>query len=225
MQSFLEHTPNGIVVVVDDGHPRFHKFWDDRWNVLAHSFPDRAGVTRSWNFGLACARLLGAKYTICSNDDVLFTQGWSAGPARLLENDSVGLVGPLSNAPGLSNAEQNIWDHALDYRPSDSPMQLAYVAAQLRRLYRPAAHVAVPAVNGFFMIGRTERWWEGRHDNDHVFHRARRFAMVHSEHELQNRFHARGWCSLVSLRTFIFPRACGYADAGPENEAFIVKRI
>jgi GT2 family glycosyltransferase len=204
LASFFQHTTDGIALVIDDGHPKFRKFWDARWNVVAHHFPDRQGLTRSWNFGLIQARELCAQYTICGNSDILFTPGWSTGPTGLLDDDSVGVIGPLSNAPGLTNTLQNIWDHVPHYQSRDEAVHLAAIAAALALRYSTKAHLAVSAVNGFFMISRTTRWWDGCFDDHHVFNPAHRFALIHSEHELQKRLLARGWHSLVSLSTFIF---------------------
>jgi GT2 family glycosyltransferase len=211
VKSFFEHTPSGVVVIVDDAHPGFHKFWDDKWNVIAHQFKQRRGLTRSWNYGLIQARNIGAKYAICGNSDILFTPGWDLGPTALLEDDTVGLVGPLSNAPGLISPKrnvwdqkQNIWDHVTGYEPSSTPERLAGVSAHLARLYKATDHLPVRAVNGFFMIGRTASWWEGKYDKRHVFNPAPRYAMIGNEMELQRRHLARGWRSLVSLRTYIF---------------------
>ncbi|HVU39304.1 MAG TPA: hypothetical protein VHC95_13300 [Opitutales bacterium] len=204
LESFFRHTERGLAVVIDDAHPKFHRFWDRRWNVAAHPFKTRGGVTRSWNHGLRLARKFGARYTICGNDDILFTPQWWQGPVLLANDPDVGLVGPLSNGPGLSNREQNIWDHVRGYKPSDRPAALAKVAAQLRRRYEKSDGVPVSAANGFFLFARTERWWEGRFDSRHVFNPAPPYAMVHSEHELQWRMMERGWKNVVSLRSFIF---------------------
>src|SRR5581483_4118575 len=77
-------------------------------------------------------------------------------------------------------------------------------AADLRGRYRATEHVAVEAVNGFFMMARTARWWEGRFDREHVFDPAPHFALTGNEDELQRRFRAAGWRSVVSLCSFIF---------------------
>jgi GT2 family glycosyltransferase len=204
VESFLRHTPGGLALVIDDGHPEFRKFWEDDWNVVAHHFNDQGGLTRSWNFGLARARELNAEFAICGNNDILFTPGWQVGPTVLLQNEAVGLVGPLSNGPGLSNKEQNIWDHVPGYQRMDSPAALTEVAAHLSTRYQPSDYRVVPQVNGFFMFGRVSRWWEGRYDDGHVFDPAPRFALTGNEEELQKRFNRRGWQSVVSLRTFIF---------------------
>lgn len=204
LASFFLHTPNGVAVVADDAHPDFHPFWNKRWRVVARPYKTRGGVTRSWNYGLSYARKIGAKYTICGNDDILFTPDWWKGPAELLAEPSLGIVGPLSNGPGLSNKLQNIWDHVRGYQTSDSPSALATVATRLRRQYPLEEHRLVPVVNGFFMIARTERWWEGAFDRRHVFNPHPSYAMVHSEHELQLRFLKLGWPNAVSLTSFIF---------------------
>jgi len=204
VESFFQNTHGGVTVVVDDGHPKFHQFWDSHWNVVAHHFNERSGLTRSWNHGLTMAREIRAEYTICGNSDILFTPGWHIGPVALLADDSVGLVGPLTNGPGLTNELQNIWDHVPDYVPSDEPVCLAEAAQWLRKRYQPASCFAASRVNGFFMIGRTTRWWQGRYDNTHVFNPDRRYALTENENELQDRFRSRGWHSLVSLRSYIF---------------------
>lgn len=204
LASFFRHTPKGIAIVVDDAHPKFHCFWDKSWNVVARPFKTRGGLTRSWNHGLSYGRKIGAHYTICGNDDILFTPGWWKGPATLLEDPSIGVVGPLSNGPGLSNNEQNIWDYLKGYKPADTSTALTKVARQLRRKFTDADCRLVPVVNGFFMMARTERWWEGSYDRRHVFNPAPAYKMVHSEHELQLRFIQQGWYNAVSLNSFIF---------------------
>jgi len=201
VKSFFENTPNGVAIIVDDGHAEFHKFWDESWNVTAHHFKNSQGLTRSWNYGLAQARNMGAEYAICGNSDILFSPGWEVGPARLLADNSVALVGPLSNGPGLSNKQQNIWDHIAGYQPNDAKEDIMKVATELSQKYE-ATDCRVPrAINGFFMIGRTLRWWEGRFDDANIFHPHLRMG---DEHELQKRFGQRGWKCLVSLRSYIF---------------------
>ncbi len=204
LESFFRHTTRGCAIVVDDAHPAYRPFWDKKWPVAVRAFKTRGGVTRSWNHGLGYARKIGAKYAICGNDDILFTPGWWKGPVALMNEPSIGIVGPLSNGPGHSNKSQNIWDHIRDYQPADSPKALAAVAARLRRKYGASDCCLVPVVNGFFMIARTERWWEGCFDRRHVFNPAPSYAMVHSEHELQLRFIKQGWPNAVSLASFIF---------------------
>jgi hypothetical protein len=204
LESFFKYTDDGMAVVVDDAHPCFHTFWNHKWNIVSHHFSQPSGLTRSWNYGLVQARQAGAKYAICGNDDILFTPGWSAGPKALLDDETVGLVGPISNSPGLTNKKQNICDHIKKYKPSDRPEDLAVISSQLSSLYNPFDFIPVMAINGFFMIGRTARWWEGRYDLKHVFNPSQRFALVDSENEVQKRHRSYGWRSVVSPRTFIF---------------------
>lgn len=204
LQSFFEHTAHGVAVVVDDGNPEFFKFWDKDWNVVAHQFPTRRGLTRSWNFGLTKARELSAKYTICGNDDVLFTPNWHLGPVALLESEVFSLVGPLSNAPGVTNNKQKISDYTSNYKLSDNQSDLRDVSEQLAGRFGVDAYFEVHAVNGFFMISQTAKWWAGRYDNNNVFNPARKFSLVGNEDELQRRFRAKRWRIAVSLRSFIF---------------------
>jgi len=204
LRSFFKNTPGGLGIVVGDGHPGFHRFWDAEWNVMACQFSDHVGLTRSWNYGLRVAREVGAKYAICSNDDILFTPGWEVGPVALLEDDAIGVVGALSNGPGWTNDKQNIWDHIRAYRATDCEQGTSEVASTLATRYSVRDHLKVHAVNGFFMISHTARWWEGRFDDEHVFNPGSRYAMTQNEDELQNRFQANGWHSVVSLRSFIF---------------------
>lgn len=204
VESFLTHTPAGLALVVDDGHEKFHKFWDDEWNVIAHHFETQAGLTRSWNFGLHRAKEIGVKYAICGNDDILFTPEWYVGPEALLEDDSVAIVGALSNGPGTSNELQNVWDHVPNYIVSDQPEQINAVAASLQHRYSLRQHLKTHEVNGFFMLSRTSRWWDGRFDENHVFDPDPQFSLQASERELQNRFRRRGWRNVISLTTFIF---------------------
>lgn len=204
VESFLAHTPSSVAVVIDDAHPDFYEFCDPDWSVIYHKFPGHGGLTRSWNYGLILAREMNAEYAICSNDDVLFTPNWHEGPAAILQDSSVGLVGPLTNGPGRSNRRQGIWKHIPDYTPSDASDALADVSISLSRKYALSDSLPVGTVNGFCMMARTKRWWEAAFDAKHVFNPGRRFALTRSEKEIQSRIREFGWRNLVSLRSFVF---------------------
>src|SRR5690242_10482987 len=80
--SLLEntHAARPVAVVVDDASPDAAA---GRGGIDAlaaahpgrvefHAFPGRGGLLRSWNFGLARARELGADYAAAANSDVIF---------------------------------------------------------------------------------------------------------------------------------------------------------
>lgn len=204
VESFLTRTPDSVAVVVDDAHAGFYEFCDPSWRVIYHRFQRHAGLTRSWNYGLILAREMKAEYTICSNDDVLFAPNWYEGPAALLQDPSVGLVGPVTNAPGRSNRRQGIWKYVDDYTLSDTPEALADIATRLSRKYAIRDSLSVRTLNGFCLMGRTKRWWEAAYDAHHVFNPSRRFALIRSEREIQSRIRGSRWRNVVSLRSFVF---------------------
>jgi hypothetical protein len=169
-------------------------------SLLIHRFDENGGVTRSWNWGLAKARELGADYTVVANDDILFTPGWFGALASSLE--SWDLVGPLTNAPGPPNFWwQNVRLHLNGYRLTDDAGYLDRLAGLLRRLF-PEDAVVPAVVNGFFQVAKTSTWWDYAFDAEDVFDPSHR--MVGNEEEFQERLRRQGGRTGVVLRSFIF---------------------
>lgn len=224
IHSFFATTPNGYCILLDDASP----YWDAHGSaqrfakllpqphgqrgMYVHHFAQNGGLTRSWNFGLRVARQQGCRWAIAGNNDVLFTPGWQEGLIEAIEA-GYALVGPVSNAPGITDraGRQEVWRYMEDYRLTDDPAYLAEVAERLRAnrgLQIPAA------VNGFFLFAETERWWQGRYDELHVFrpsnpvnskgNRNPTPLMTLNEDELQGRWRGKGWQSAIVPSSFIF---------------------
>lgn len=195
--SFFKYSPpDSHCVVVDDASPFFpYQDWNawldglPQGRVTLQHFETNAGLTRGWNWGLDYARRLGAEYAIAGNSDIIFTPEW-APPLLYHLAGRYHLVGPVTNAPGPTNrGQQSVRHYYPGYKVTDDPAYLASVAEHLRRT-RPIHEIVPCAINGFFTMARTESWWEGAFDAQHVFNPAKR--MTGNEDELQQRWQASG---------------------------------
>ena len=207
-ESFLKTTPNGLALIVDDASAE----WDEAgWvpllkevgdkRLFLHHFPTRGGVTRSWNWGLAKARAMGATYAVATNSDVLFAKGWFDGMRHALEH-GWDYVGPLTNAPGPPNfAFQDVRFYNRCYAPQDTETALSETQCELRRRYPPDM-VITAMVNGFCQVAKTTTWWKHAYDAEHVFDPA--FPMVGNEEEFQGRLRAKGGKTGVACTSFVF---------------------
>lgn len=223
--SFFKYTERpGVVIAVDDASPHFgQQNWDSWYDGLSEAectkrgierqviprdrtvfkhFDTNKGLTRGWNWGLQQAKELGCKYTIAGNSDILFTPGWEHGLIHQVEH-GYALVGPVTNAPGVTNKGRQRVDHFYPgYNLDATPGYLKTVADYLRKTYsKDVVHGGVP-VNGFFMLAKTDRWWQGAFDKDHVFDPKN--AMVKNEDELQRRWHKRKWLTGFVPSSFVF---------------------
>jgi GT2 family glycosyltransferase len=189
-------------LVVDDCSPDWDSVDWSAWpqdRLERHHFNEWAGLTRSWNWGLSRARELGSRYAVCTNSDILFTPGWFE-PLRDAIEAGVSLAGPLSNAPGYLPT-QDIERHLPGYRLTDDPAVLADYATALRARYPGNCHK--PAhVNGFFMMAKTDVWWSGAFDAQHVFDPKHR--LTGNEDELQTRWKKMNRACCYVPSSFIF---------------------
>ena len=190
---------------------------DDPLRVLAgNTFPERGGLLRSWNHGLDVAcRAHPFDYICVVNDDVLFTQDWDRHLIEAIEQGGYQLVGPLTNAPGTEPG-QNIGRIWPSYEPSDDPLVLENQRRQLLGATNAEAPWVDQTLNGFCLFAAREQWLAGRYDVDlNLFFRPRNDLTSKGwpnpdplsclgEYELQRRWHARGWKSGLSLRSFVF---------------------
>jgi glycosyltransferase involved in cell wall biosynthesis len=222
LESFFATTPNGVALVVDDGSAgwsdNYVKSLKDYVNVYpgtdlhAIHFPKNGGLTRSWNAGLAKADELQLDYAIAGNNDVIFTEKWYEGMVHALAN-GYSLVGPLSNAPGITAAgKQEINRYVNSYRLTDNIDELNKTAKQLHE--QNLGKVIESKVNGFFQMATMAAWRKGKYDAKHYYrpvntHTAKGRKnptplMTLNEDELQSRWAAKGMKSVISLSTFIF---------------------
>lgn len=210
--SFFKYADRpALVIAVDDASPAYAEqdweVWLDgipRDRLVFRRFTKNEGLTRSWNWGLRKARELKIPYTICGNSDVLFTPGWAPPLIHQLEEGGYHLIAPVTNAPGPTNAgRQRVANYFPNYHVDDDPAYLAQVASYLSDKY-PMSTVVGPKIpiNGFFMMAKTETWWEGSFDDDHVFDYRHR--MTKNEDELQKRWHKKGWRTGFTPASFVF---------------------
>ncbi len=95
--------PNFEVIVVDNGSDQglvdelvARREHDPRLRVLAQG--ENTGFARANNVGIEAAA--DADYIVLLNDDTVVTQGWLGRLIGHLQDDSIGLVGPVSNWAG-----------------------------------------------------------------------------------------------------------------------------
>jgi GT2 family glycosyltransferase len=213
--TFFAHSPpDAQVLAYEDAHPSASRTdwvkWSRGFPPGRHRlrvFPSNAGLTRSWNEGLADARRLGFAYALCGNSDLAFTPGWSDALIHALESGRASLAGPVTNAPGPTNqGAQGVerWlpkdcRPALDQAPDD-PEWLGRAAAALRR--RHGWEFQEMGINGFCMLAKTATWWSGAFDAQRVFDPSKR--MTGNEDELQKRWRRLGRRAGFCPGSFVF---------------------
>jgi len=227
-ESLFRTTPDAAVMVVDDASPEMldrykynengphpllaevAKEYQTRFMYLG--FPDNGGLTRSWNEGLRAARLLNFEFACCTNSDVLFTRGWTTSLVHWLDK-GYALVGPVSNAPGITaEGRQEVDKYLLGYHLNDSPEYLDGIAEILYK--RHFNNVVLSSVNGFCMMAKTVVWWQNAFDKEHVFKPSNPWnskgrpnptpLMTLNEDELQGRWHKAGLKTAVVPGSFVF---------------------
>ena len=197
IQSFYETEPDldATVCVIDDCSEE--NVYDYKFSnkVTIHRFDTRGGLTRSWNYGLALAKDK-YEYTICTNNDILFTACWYEPLKEALE--TLDLVGPVTNTPGHCKW-QNINKFFHLYTLNDNRHMLDWIGRQCS--FNEIEYI-VSEINGFFMMAKTETWWKNSFDTVHVFNPANH--MTENERELQRRWKARKLRVGFTPRSFIF---------------------
>lgn len=164
IRSFLESTPDSLAILVDDGSPDWPgdlmiKTWADPRRFRFHRFSqNNKDLTRSWNKGLEIARDNGAVYTVVTNSDVMFVDGWWPSAQFALDN-GCHLVGPITNAAG--HRQKQSWrNYCVNPLTIDDPLHLAKIASNIRNSHGPKTQIDVKGVNGFCMVAKTSVWWD-----------------------------------------------------------------
>ncbi len=177
-------------VIVDDASAEWESVDWSTWpnpNCWKVHFGDHGGLTRSWNVGLRLAAEISAKYTVCTNSDVLFSPNWFDALVSALEG-GFDLVGPVTNAPGHAP-----WQNVLPFCHPDQLVcddQREQMGAVVAALGRHAVGPIEAPINGFFMMAKTETWWRGAFSDQAVFDPA--YPLVRNEVELQQRWVRQG---------------------------------
>lgn len=218
--SFFRTTPNGVAIVIDDASAGWSSGYADELQAMAsgnqrvvtHHFEKWGGLTRSWNYGLNIAADMKLDYAIAGNNDVLFTKGWAE---SLLKATSMGfaMVGPLSNAPGVTaNGRQDITTYVSDYRTDDSQVYLDAVAKTVSSSF--GQKFIASKVNGFFQFAAVRSWVAGSFSPGQPYRPENRRTsrgklnptplMTLNEDELQARWEKKGMRSCVACGSFIF---------------------
>jgi len=222
LETFFETTPNGVGIVVDDGSSSWSTSYETKLKSELSHFPHselhlihyekHGGLTRSWNAGLRRAIDLKLDYAIAGNNDVLFTPKWYEGLLHALDN-GYHLVGPLSNAPGITaKGKQEVDRYYPNYLLNDNPDELEKIASYLHA--NRLGQVVESKINGFFQMAHTDSWRKGRYDERHCYRpvnthtaKGRRNPtplMTLNEDELQSRWTKLGMRSAIALSSFVF---------------------
>ena len=241
--SFFETTPNGVVILADDASPdwggyelKLEKLCStlgvpkEKFRIIHF---DRVGkLTRSWNAGLRMAAHLGLDYAIAGNNDVVFTPNWYAGMLHALDN-GYDLVGPLSNAPGVTaKGLQEIRYYTDKYCLSDDDETLSTIAEDIYK--RHLGKVVETSVNGFFQMAKVSSWIAGMYDTNNFYRPVNKFTskgkvnktplMTLNEDELQGRWRKLNMKSAVVCSSYVFHyRAVSRGDKYKKGDAFRIK--
>lgn len=220
--SFFETTPNGVAIVVNDGELGWSSEYEQSLFDLKSAYPeaslhilkfsDNAGLTRSWNAGLAKAVELDLNYVVVGNNDIIFSENWYEGMLCALAN-GYSLVGPISNAPGVTaKGRQNVELYVPNYKLTDDLIEINKVAEYVRHEYFGRTNQS--RINGFFMMATLKSWIKGKFDEHHFFKPINNYTskgylnstptMTLNEDELQSRWAKNKLKFGVVLSTFIF---------------------
>lgn len=222
LASFFATTPSAVAIVVDDGSSGWDSEYEQSLMQLISQyndasikfihFPKNGGLTRSWNAGLTLATELNLDYVIAGNNDVIFTTNWYSGMLHAL-NNGYHLVGPLSNAPGITaKGAQQIDRYISNFKVTDDIEKLNSYAVELYNAH--FSRVIERPINGFFQMAAMSSWVKGKYDDVHFYRPSNPFTskgyrnstplMTLNEDELQKRWRNLGMHSAVVLSSFIF---------------------
>lgn len=221
LRSFFKTTPGGTAIVVDDGTPGWDKKYETKLGNIAadclgelhlYHFPKKLGLTRSWNKGLAIADQLNLDYCIAGNNDVIFTTHWHQGMLHAL-NSGYTMVGPLSNAPGITaRGKQEIGRYVDKYEVTDDVVYLDRIAAEVYKKH--LGKVVESEVNGFFQMQSMKSWRENKYAANEYYRAVNNFTskgrknptphMTLNEDEYQGRLRAKKKKMAIVLSSFIF---------------------
>lgn len=222
LASFFATTPNAHAIVVDDGSQCWSKSYENRLRQLTElysaseisfiSFKKNGGVTRSWNHGLKKAKAKDLDFVVVGNNDIIFTKGWYVGLIHAL-NSGFSMVGPLSNAPGITaKGKQEIKRYLPKYKLTDDFGYLNSCSDKL--LADNLGKVIKSPINGFFQFASMLSWERGKYDKEHYYCPYNAYTskgrknltplMTLNEDELQRRWRAKKMESAIVLSSFIF---------------------
>lgn len=135
---------------------------------------------------------------MAGNSDLKFPPGWFTAIDAALANGAH-LVGPVTNAPG-HKPKQHVARALSGYKLSDVDAALATVQSRVEATHKQATWPGT--INGFCMVARTDVWWSGAFDSDHVFNP--KFKMTRNEDELQGRWLKVGRKIVIVPGSFVY---------------------
>lgn len=155
---FAHSGPNTHAIVVDDGSPAWNNDWyqDVGGTVGVCHCLENGGLTKALNVGFGLAYGLNCDYIAAVNSDIIFTAGWWQPLVYNLQH-GYDLVGPVSNAPGVSSrGVQDVKRWACGVGTSDTATSLKAVPKILKATY--SNRVEPCDINGFFLMSRRTAW-------------------------------------------------------------------
>ena len=198
------------VAVIDDASPD----WDPRYfeefyekypgRFFCHRYSENGGVTRSWEKGYEILTWVDCKHIVFGNSDLIFSKDSLSRMSYVLENTEIGLVGPLSNGPGKTTKNQDIFNWLKSYRPRDEYQHIDYVSDWLLENVPPSRELIISGLNGFCMMASVEKMEIVKNFRGTVFNPTYRYRMVRSEDELCSQLNKLKIEQAVVCSSFVF---------------------
>jgi len=199
----LARTVDCLALIVDDMSTDFGEF---RHRIIEAAGQNRIelleqhqhiGMSSVLNIGLARAREVGARYTVCANSDVLFSPGWWEPLAAALEHYR--FVGPVTNAPGHIPRQnvRGVTGPALYRKMTDHQANIDAVGAAVRKKGRTTG---TQKLNGFCIAAETATWFECQ-DNGFIFDPA---LLDGNEDAVMARARAKGMVLGIVASSYVF---------------------
>lgn len=159
LESFEQHTPTkGVsVILVNDGSTLVTSNWLAEYTKQKNThylveFSENRGYTKAVNFGI---RVSTGEYLIIMNSDILLPKGWVQGMMKCMCKDqSIGMVGPLSNAGGFQNVP-GLFRSNGDFATNNMPNGMSFegTAEAISKSWEGSC-IPVLMLNGFFYMLR-----------------------------------------------------------------------
>lgn len=203
VESCLKNTANCLVILVDDGSPKWNPSeWESypSSQLVIHRFPKNdKNLTRSWNKGVEIALQNNCQIIAAANSDLKFPPNWIKGILEAL-GAGAGVVGPVTNAPG-HRPSQDVRTRIKKYKVDDSDEAIAATSEKLNSSM--AGKRGKGPLNGFCLIATAETWVKGAYKLPELYFNPK-FKMTRNEDELMGRWKRLGISSAIAYSSFVF---------------------
>lgn len=223
IESFFKNTTGADtgIILVDDCSPEYDNEWacelTTKYNVTVIRNEKNLKLTASLNLGfnyIPASFQDNETFVGIVNNDILFSPYWHKPLIRALKSNKFHLVGPCSNAPGVTaRGFQDVRLYTSEYELSDTEESIARI-----RNHIGERDPVETKINGFFMFSSYHLWRSGAYQDDSaelklfecpipVMPSGRRNPtpwMTGQEDELQSRWKKKGRRMACCPDSFIF---------------------